>query len=104
MVKPVESEADFRSALTDNPLVFVDFFATWCGPCKMIAPKLEAMEKEFTKVVFLKVDVDELEDLSQSEEVSAMPTFKLYKAGVAVETIVGASEAKIRECLEKYGK
>merc|ERR1711874_452667 len=82
MVKIVESQADFDAAINGNTLVCVDFFATWCGPCKMIAPKLEAMSKEFEgKVIFLKVDVDELEDLAASQEVKAMPTFSFFKGG-----------------------
>merc|ERR1711953_178355 len=70
MVKIVDSEDTFNAAINGDVLVCVDFFATWCGPCKMIAPKLEAMSKEFEgKVIFLKVDVDELEDLAASQEV-----------------------------------
>merc|ERR1712029_450806 len=69
MVKIVESQADFDAVINGSTLVCVDFFATWCGPCKMIAPKLEAMSKEMEgKVIFLKVDVDELEDLAAAQK------------------------------------
>ena len=50
-------------------LVVIDFFATWCGPCKMIAPHLEEMDKTMDDVVFLKVDVDECEDISEEYKV-----------------------------------
>merc|ERR1712122_207848 len=88
MVKIVESQADFDSVINGNTLVCVDFFATWCGPCKMIAPKLEAMSKEMEgKVIFLKVDVDELEDLAAAQEVKAMPTFAFFKGGMKLEFV-----------------
>jgi len=102
MVKIVESQADFDAVINGNTLVCVDFFATWCGPCKMIAPKLEAMSKEMEgKVIFLKVDVDELEDLAASQEVKAMPTFAFFKGGKKLESFAGANEARIRETIEK---
>merc|ERR1712156_544025 len=88
MVKIVESQADFDAAINGNTLVCVDFFATWCGPCKMIAPKLEAMSKEMDgKVIFLKVDVDELEDLAAAQEVKAMPTFAFFKGVMKLESV-----------------
>ena len=60
-------------------LVVIDFFAEWCGPCKMIAPKIEEMAAQMSNVVFLKVDVDEAEDAAQEYNVQAMPTFVLIK-------------------------
>merc|ERR1712083_1285165 len=59
--------------------VVVDFHATWCGPCKMIAPHLEEMDKTMDDVVFLKVDVDECEDIAEEYKVTAMPTFVFLK-------------------------
>ena len=60
-------------------LVVIDFFATWCGPCKMIAPKIVEMDAEMNNVVFLKVDVDEAEDAAQEYNIQAMPTFLFIK-------------------------
>ncbi|XP_064605431.1 uncharacterized protein LOC135470425 isoform X3 [Liolophura sinensis] len=97
-------KGDFDAALKEagGKLVVVDFFATWCGPCKAIAPKLkEWSEGEFSDLVFLKVDVDELDDLAAEYGVNAMPTFILFKNKEKVETVVGASEAKLREAINK---
>merc|ERR1712113_898833 len=97
------TEDTFNAAINGDVLVCVDFFATWCGPCKMIAPKLEAMSKEFEgKVIFLKVDVDELEDLAASQEVKAMPTFSFFKGGKKLDSFAGANEARIRETIDKH--
>ncbi|CAG8600180.1 10850_t:CDS:2 [Paraglomus brasilianum] len=91
-VKQVSSLAEFREALNKSPtkLVVVDFFAHWCGPCKVIAPKVDNLSKTFRHVTFLKVDVDASKDISESEKVTAMPTFKLYKGGQEIAKIVGA--------------
>lgn len=81
MVKQVTSKDEFNTELANagSKLVVVDFFATWCGPCKRIAPAIEKMSQENTNVVFLKVDVDEVGDLAAELSVSAMPTFLFFK-------------------------
>ncbi|KAK7910332.1 hypothetical protein WMY93_015016 [Mugilogobius chulae] len=104
MVKHIESDDEFEEALkaAGNKLVVVDFTATWCGPCKMIAPKFEKMSEEFTDVVFLKVDVDDVADVAGKCGIRSMPTFQFYKNGKKVDEFSGASEPKLREFIEKY--
>ncbi|MCR9066797.1 MAG: thioredoxin [Cytophagales bacterium] len=77
--------------------VVVDFFATWCGPCKRIAPDLETLSELEQTVIFMKVDVDELEDLAAKYDVSAMPTFLFFKNGEKVADIVGANFQGIKD-------
>jgi len=102
MVIKVASAEEFNTHIGGDQLVCVDFFATWCGPCRMIAPYLEELAKELDgKVKFLKVDVDELEDLSQSQEVKAMPTFSFFKNGKRLESFAGANKDKIRGTIDK---
>lgn len=80
-----------------NPgqVVLVDFFATWCGPCKAIAPKLETLEN----VLVLKVDVEGAgnQDLVTAFQIQAMPTFVWFKDGKIVGKLKGADWAKIQE-------
>lgn len=79
-------------------LVVVDFFATWCGPCKMIAPKLEEIANALgEKLVVLKVDVDECEELAQRYEISSMPTFLFIKNGQRVDLFSGANADRLQE-------
>jgi hypothetical protein len=73
-----------------------------CPPCKMIAPELDKMSAVYTSVLFLKVDVDECEDVAEQFEVSAMPTFVGIKAGKEVGRVVGASKPKIEEFVVKH--
>ena len=86
MVHQIKDMGDLQSQLTaaGGKLVVIDFFATWCGPCKMIAPKIEQMAGSMANVVFLKVDVDEAEDVAQEYNISAMPTFIFLKNGAKV--------------------
>merc|ERR1711915_661185 len=101
MVHKVSGKDDFDEQMkaAGGKLVVVDFFAVCCGPCKMIAPKLESMDAEMDDVVFLKVDVDECDDLAREHEISAMPTFIFFKNGEKVERFSGANEAKIKDTI-----
>ena len=58
-----------------SKLVVIDFFATWCGPCRQIGPKFEDFSSKYTDVIFLKVDVDEAEDIPSDYEISVMVSF-----------------------------
>ncbi|GLJ26486.1 hypothetical protein SUGI_0511590 [Cryptomeria japonica] len=75
--------------------VVVDFTATWCGPCRIISPVFVELSKKYTNVVFLKVDVDELQDVTAEWEVQAMPTFIFIKDGKAIDKIVGAKKDEL---------
>jgi thioredoxin 1 len=97
MVKIIES----ASEIPTSGSVVIDFFATWCGPCKHIAPKFEELSKMFPSVTFLKVDVDESPELSETFNVRAMPTFIFLHNGSIVKTIEGADLKGIADMLEK---
>ncbi len=88
---------EFRQIVKTNQYVVVDFSAKWCGPCKAIAPKFEQMSNDsrFSKWTFLKVDVDENQDISDMFGVSSLPTFLFIKAGSPVATVTGANEKQL---------
>ena len=90
MIKHVENVKEFEEKVTSGT-VLVDFFATWCGPCKMLAPVLESMDKKglLEGVLVLKVDVDELSDLARRFHVQSIPTLLLFKDGKIVKTALG---------------
>ncbi|KAJ8917391.1 hypothetical protein NQ315_002415, partial [Exocentrus adspersus] len=95
-------QADLDSKLGDagDQLVVIDFFATWCGPCKMISPKLEELSKEYTNILILKVDVDECEDIAMEYNISSMPTFVFIKNKAVVTTFSGANYDKLKQTIE----
>jgi thioredoxin 1 len=74
---------------TKSGNVIVDFWAEWCGPCKMLGPIYEELSHDMTNIKFTKVDVDENQDLSVNAAVRGIPTMVLYKDGKEVSRIVG---------------
>ncbi|KAH8408138.1 hypothetical protein KR222_000702 [Zaprionus bogoriensis] len=105
MVYTVKDGDDLKAQLKNagEKLVVIDFFATWCGPCKLIAPKLEELAQQHTeKLVLLKVDVDECEDIAMEYNVSSMPTFVFIKAEKKIDEFCGANAKKLEETVVKY--
>lgn len=78
------------SEIPQQGAVVVDFFATWCGPCKRIAPFFEQLVDEYVGVTFLKVDVDESAELVDVYNIQSMPTFVFLKDGKIVKKVEGA--------------
>ena len=87
----VESESHFEELLEDHGVVLVDFYADWCGPCKMLEPTVEAVAAE-TDATVAKVDVDELQGLAQSYQVQGVPTLFLFVDGEPADRMVGVQE------------
>lgn len=96
-MKEIEQK-DF-SSLTKEGVVLVDFFATWCGPCRMMSPILEDIENEVgDKVKIFKVDVDKNEMLARTYGIMSIPTLMIFKDGIAKEKHVGVWMKN--ECVE----
>ena len=100
------STQNFETEVLQSELpVLVDFFAAWCGPCKMMAPLVEKMAEKYAgKMKIGKLDVDEDMEIAQKYRVASIPTFIFFKNGEAVETFVGGMsaaelEAKIQQHL-----
>ncbi len=83
---------DFETEVLKSELpVLVDFFATWCGPCKMIAPFIEQISSEMEgKAKVVKVDIDESEKLAANYQIMSVPTLMFFKDGKVVDQMIGA--------------
>jgi thioredoxin 1 len=90
------SEAKFsQDVLKASQPVFVDFYATWCGPCKILSPTVEELSKQYKgKVTFFKVDVDKNKKLAARFKIQAIPTCKIFKNGKFVDGTVGLVSAE----------
>lgn len=85
------TDGDFEETVKRNPLLVVDFWAPWCGPCRMVGPVIEQLATEYAdKVTFAKMNVDENQLVPSSFSVMSIPTIVVFKNGQAVERIVGA--------------
>lgn len=102
-VKIIASDTQFQPALDEagTKLVVVDFHATWCGPCKRIAPVFVQYSLKYTNVVFLKVDVDQCTTTSEKYGVTAMPTFIFIKLKQKVDELRGADPNLLLEKIKK---
>ncbi|KAG0496934.1 hypothetical protein HPP92_001625 [Vanilla planifolia] len=89
-------------AIETKKLAVVDFTATWCGPCRVIAPIFADLAKKFPSVIFLKVDVDEMKSIAQDWAIQAMPTFIFLKDGTIVDKIVGANKDDLPKKIELH--
>ncbi|HDZ61807.1 MAG TPA: thioredoxin [Nitrospirae bacterium] len=79
-----------KEVLQSPDLVMVDFWAAWCGPCKMVAPIVEELSKEYEgKAKFVKLNTDESPDLASRYKIRRIPTLMFFKSGQIVEQIVG---------------
>lgn len=88
-VKVYTSEDMKFENLSKDHLTLVDFWASWCGPCRMIAPVVEALAEETEGVTFAKVNVDENAEVAIGLGIQAIPTLYLFKDGKAVDKVVG---------------
>ena len=99
----IGSEEAFDKLITGDVPVLVDFWATWCGPCRMIAPILQEIADQYgDKVIVAKVDVDEQGELAQRFRIMNIPTLMLFKQGQLVDKVIGARpKAALEQMLEK---
>ncbi len=98
------NESNYDEVIS-NGVVVVDFFATWCGPCRMVSPVLEKLSEEMKNVKFVKVDVDQSPALANRYGIQSIPTILVLKDGQLADSQIGFSgEAPLKNMIEKYIK
>ncbi|MCL2517487.1 MAG: thioredoxin [Oscillospiraceae bacterium] len=97
------TKENFDNVINENSVVLVDFWASWCGPCRMLAPIIKEIAEEADDVVIGKVDVDEEGDLAKKFGIMSIPTILVFKDGKIAEKSVGLkSKAAILEMLPTF--
>mmetsp|Transcript_20289 Transcript_20289/g.50198 ORF Transcript_20289/g.50198 Transcript_20289/m.50198 type:complete len:163 (+) Transcript_20289:332-820(+) len=107
LVTEIESPVDLKKALeaAGEKLVCIDYSTTWCGPCKLIGPKFEAMSEEYLDVVFLKVVGDrskETNSILKEQGIRTVPTFHFWKQSQMVYSVSGAKEEAILSGIKEH--
>ena len=95
MVKEISSDSEFNSEIKGPGLVVVDYFATWCGPCRNIAPFVEELSRKYPQVKFLKVDSDKVQGVCSERRISSLPTFQFFIKGNQVDEMKGADASTL---------
>jgi len=103
-VKVVADDSGFQAELAAaaTKLVVVDFTASWCGPCKRIAPFFDELSTKYPRAVFLKVDVDQCQETAAGQGVSAMPTFMFFRNKTRLDKLQGADTKALEEKVKQH--
>ncbi|KAH6643368.1 thioredoxin-like protein [Truncatella angustata] len=107
MAVSIGSQNEWSRILSSSTIVVADFYADWCGPCKMIAPTFESLATKFSKpgkITFCKINTDSQQSIASAHGVRAMPTFLIFKSGSVIETIQGANPPALTAAVEKSVK
>ena len=103
-ITTLETAKQFFSAISDNgdQLVVIDFYTTWCGPCKKIAPVMEEYSKKYPDVCFYKLDAEntEFKKICDACQITAFPTFCFFKGTKCLKKLEGANEVLLKEAIK----
>lgn len=102
MVKEITTQEFNEKVINSSKPALVDFWASWCGPCKMLSPLVDSVSEQYDNVNFYKVNVDEQPDLAQEFGIMSIPTLIMFKNGEIFDQSVGvAPEAQLKAFVER---
>jgi thioredoxin 1 len=96
------NQTDFEQTIMDEPIVFVDFWATWCAPCTQFSVVYERVAAEYKNILFAKVDIEQSPELSEMFEIRSVPHLMAFKEGIAIYSDSGSvPESVLKELVEQ---
>ena len=102
LVQDIDDYDDFVDIIANSPIAVIDFWATWCGPCRMFEPTFNKIAKHFkNRASFYKVNGPEVDEISEEVRIRVFPTFIIYQNGQIVERIEGADERELVSLIEE---
>lgn len=98
----INSEAQFDNLVLNNNVI-VDFYASWCGPCKILAPIFDSVAKEFDTVIFIKLDIDRFKNISNRYRIQSVPTLMCFKKSInpmlQINKVI--SKTELKKCIQR---
>ena len=89
MTLRIVSSKDFKELINSNELIVVDFYADWCGPCRMLSPNIDKLSEEYKNIKFAKVNVDDCSELAQELGITSIPAVFFFKDAKVINSFVG---------------
>lgn len=98
------SDNDFNDIITSNKLVVVDFFATWCGPCRALSPYIDELSTNNHHILFAKANIDETPVIANELYVKSLPCVIIFENGKEINRVVGFNKQKLQAIIENLSE
>lgn len=94
----------FNAIITSNKLVVVDFFATWCGPCRALSPYIDELSTNHHNILFVKANIEEIPLIANELDVKSLPCVVIFKNGKEINRVVGFNKPKLQAIIENLSE
>lgn len=95
---------NFNALITNNKLVVVDFFATWCGPCRALSPYIDELATNHHNILFAKANIEETPDIANELDVKSLPCVIIFENGKEIHRVVGFNKHKLQAIIENLSE
>ena len=98
------SDNDFNDIIANNKLVVVDFFATWCGPCRALSPYIDELATNHHHILFAKANIDETPVIANELDIKSLPCVVIFENGKEINRVVGFNKQKLKAIIENLSE